>query len=64
MIKILTKEETLHIGTCNSCGDFKAEVEVKFKSRYNCGGLVVALCNKCIKELQACLNAIEPPKEG
>ena len=63
MIKLIPKGETLHIGTCNSCGDCKADIELKFKTAYNSGGLVIALCSNCIKELQACLNAIELPRE-
>ena len=63
MIKILSKDETLHIGTCNACSDRKASVEVKFRSKYSTGGIVIALCNDCIKELQERIDAIEPPKE-
>ena len=63
MIKLIPKEETLHIGTCNACSECKAIVELKFKSKYNSGGLIVALCKNCIKELQTCLNAIALPKE-
>ena len=64
MIKLIPKEETLHIGTCNSCSERKAIVELKFKSKYNAGGLIVALCDNCVKELQARLNAIDMPKES
>ena len=62
MIKILSKDKTLHIGTCNACSERKASVELKFKSKYSTGGTVIALCNECIKELQERIDAIELSK--
>lgn len=64
MITVIAKEQSLHIGSCNSCCDKKAVAEIKFKSAYSNGGIVVALCGDCIKQAQAVLNAIELPKEA
>lgn len=59
MINVLQKHESPYIGTCNACCDNKGEIEIKFKSAYGGGGVVVTLCKDCIKELRQRL----PPEE-